>query len=138
MATKRSSLLVDTNVVFDVLGDDLQWKQWSGEQLRNQHRMHELVITSVVYAELSPAFASQQRLDSQLEIIGLRFRDLPKTALYIGGIAHRQYRRAGGARESILADFLIGAHAMVLGCGILTRDARRYRNYFPRVPLVSP
>jgi predicted nucleic acid-binding protein len=138
MATKRSSLLVDTNVVFDVLQDDATWKQWSVEQLRNQKRMHELVVTSVVYAELSPAFASQQKLDSQLGEIGLRFRDLPKSALYIGGIAHRQYRRAGGSRESILSDFLIGAHAMVLGCGILTRDARRFRNYFPRVPLLSP
>jgi predicted nucleic acid-binding protein len=138
MATKRSSLLVDTNVVFDVLEDDSTWKQWSVEQLRNQKRMHELAITSVVYAELSPAFASQLKLDSELEDMGLRFRDLPKTALYIGGVAHREYRRAGGTRESILADFLIGAHAMVLGCGILTRDARRFRNYFPRVPLVSP
>ena len=63
---------------------------------------------------------------------------MPKPALYLAGIAHSQYRRAGGPRESILSDFFIGAHAAVLGCGILTRDARRYRNYFPRVPLVTP
>lgn len=131
-------LLVDTNVVLDVVEDDPEWKKWSVEQLRNQQRVHELVINPVVYAELSPAFTSQQKLDSQVEAIGLRFREIPKTALYVGGIAHREYRRAGGARESILADFLIGAHAMVLGCGILTRDARRYRNYFPRVTLVTP
>ncbi|HRO58698.1 MAG TPA: hypothetical protein PK177_05945 [Burkholderiaceae bacterium] len=39
---------------------------------------------------------------------------------------------------NVLADFFIGAHAAVLGSGILTRDPRRYRSYFPRVPLVTP
>ena len=68
----------------------------------------------------------------------LAYRELPKAALYVAGVAHRHYRRAGGLRQSILADFLIGAHAAVLGCGILTRDARRYRNYFPRVEVIAP
>ncbi|MEO8316240.1 MAG: type II toxin-antitoxin system VapC family toxin [Pseudomonadota bacterium] len=131
-------LLVDTNVLLDIVEHDPEWRDWSAEHLRNQKTVHELVISPVVYAELAPSFSSLQKLDSEVQLIGLRFRDLPKSALFLAGIAHRQYRRAGGARESILADFLLGAHAMVLGCGILTRDARRFRNYFPRVPLVSP
>jgi predicted nucleic acid-binding protein len=131
-------LLVDTNILVDIMDADSQRADWSAQQLRAQRQVHELVINPVIYAELAPGFASQEKLDSQVKAIGLRFRELPKPALYVAGVAHRQYRRAGGARESILADFLIGAHAMVLGCGILTRDARRYRNYFPRVPLVSP
>jgi predicted nucleic acid-binding protein len=131
-------LLVDTNVLLDIVEHDPVWRDWSAEQLRDQKIVHELVISPVVYAELGPSFSSQQRLDAEVQLIGLRFRDLPKSALYLAGVAHRQYRRAGGARESILADFLIGAHAMVLGCGILTRDARRYRSHFPRVTLVTP
>jgi predicted nucleic acid-binding protein len=131
-------LLVDTNILVDIMDADSQRADWSAHQLRTQRQVHELVINPVIYAELAPGFASQEKLDSQVEAIGLRFRELPKPALYVAGVAHRQYRRAGGARESILADFLIGAHAMVLGCGILTRDARQYRSYFPRVPLVSP
>jgi predicted nucleic acid-binding protein len=130
-------LLVDTNILVDIMDADPQRADWSAQQLRAQRQVHELIINPVVYAELSPGFASQQNLDSQVDAMGLRFRDLPKSALYVAGVAHRQYRRAGGPRESILADFLIGAHAMVLGCGILTRDARRYRSYFPRVPLVT-
>jgi predicted nucleic acid-binding protein len=70
--------------------------------------------------------------------LGLRYRELPKPALFVAGVAHRHYRQAGGTKHSVLADFFIGAHAAVLGCGILTRDARRYRNYFPRVPLITP
>ncbi len=131
-------LLVDTNVLVDLLGGDAQWSDWSLRQLRFQSRVHELLINPVIYAELSPAFASEGELDGEVERLELRFRELPRTALFVAGVAHRHYRQAGGPRHSILADFLIGAHAAVLGCGILTRDARRYRCYFPRVPLVTP
>jgi predicted nucleic acid-binding protein len=131
-------LLVDTNVIVDLLDSDSRWADWSERQLRYQQRVHELVVSPIVYSELAPTFSSQELLDQKLAEIGLRFREMPKLALFLAGIAHRHYREAGGPRLSILADFLIGAHAMVLGCGILTRDVRRYRNYFPRVPLVSP
>jgi predicted nucleic acid-binding protein len=131
-------LLVDTNVLIDLIVNDSQWGDWAEGQLRMQQRVHELVINPIIYAELAPDHATRERLDAQLEGIGLRFRELPRDALYLAGVAHRHYRQAGGTRESILADFLIGAHAAVLGCGILTRDTRRYRRYFPLVELVSP
>ncbi|MDN5871226.1 MAG: hypothetical protein L0H73_10980 [Nitrococcus sp.] len=47
-----------------------------------------------------------------------------------------KYRREGGTKNNVLPDLFIGAHAAVLGCGILTFDAERYKNHFPRVPLV--
>lgn len=131
-------LMVDTNVLLDFIEDDPRWADWSEEQMRMQRKVHELVINPVIYTELAPAFDSQQKLEHHVEDMELGFLDLPKSALFLAGVAHRHYRRAGGARESILADFLIGAHAAVAGCGILTRDAKRYRSYFPRVPLVTP
>lgn len=131
-------LLVDTNVVLDVVEDDSKWYSWSADQLNRQSMAHELLINPVIYAELSCFYASTQMLDFKLDDLELRFQEIPKLGLYFAGVAHRHYRRAGGPRESILADFLIGAHAAALGCGILTRDTRRYRNYFPRVPLVTP
>lgn len=131
-------LLVDTNVIIDVVDDDPRWFAWSARQMEYQSRVHELVVNPIVYAELSSAFESQQALEDRLADMEIAFRDLTRPALYLGGMAHRHYRRQGGARHTILADFLIGAHAAVLGCGILTRDPRRYRSYFPRVPLVAP
>jgi predicted nucleic acid-binding protein len=131
-------LLVDTNIFFDVLERESRWALWSGGQLRGQRKVHELVINPIIYAELAPAFDSRNKLEQHVADLAVQFQELPKSALYLAGVAHRQYRRAGGLRASILADFFIGAHAAVLGCGILTRDARRYRKFFPRVPLVTP
>jgi predicted nucleic acid-binding protein len=131
-------LLVDTNILYDLLEVESRWKHWSLRQLKSQSKVHELVINPIIYAELAPAFSSHKTLDDHVEDMELGFHELPRPALYLAGIAHRQYREAGGPRESILCDFLIGAHAAVLGCGILTRDARRYRKYFPRVALVTP
>jgi predicted nucleic acid-binding protein len=65
-------------------------------------------------------------------------RELPRPALFLAGRAFLKYRKAGGTKANVLADFFVGAHAAVLGCGILTRDARRYRRYFSTVNLLTP
>ena len=100
--------------------------------------MHELAINPVIYSELSLAFDAVEALDEAVEGMGLAFHELPRAALFLAGKAFVKYRRAGGRKANVLADFFIGAHAAVLGCGILTRDNRRYKSYFPRVELVTP
>ena len=62
----------------------------------------------------------------------------PRAALFLAGKAYRRYRVAGGTRSGVSPDFFIGAHAAVAGCPLLTRDAERYRSYFPRVTLIAP
>lgn len=131
-------LLVDTNVLIDVLEDDPAWVDWSLHQLRAQAQVHELFINPVIYAELSLAFESVHALDETINGIGLSYRELPRPALFLAGRAFVKYRREGGTRTNVLPDFFIGAHAAVLGCGILTRDSRRYRYHFPRVALTTP
>ncbi len=131
-------LLVDTNVLIDVFENDPDWADWSIRQLRAQAQVHELFINPVIYAELSLAFDSVEALDSEIENMGLKVRELPHPALFLAGRAFVKYRRGGGLRTNVLADFFIGAHAAVLNCGILTRDGRRYRTYYPRVALVEP
>ena len=131
-------LLVDTNVLVDVLEDDPAWAEWSVGQLRAQSQVHELFINPVIYSELSLTFDSVEALDDAIDGMGLAFQELPRPALFLAGKAFVKYRREGGTKSNVLADFFIGAHASVLGCAILTRDGRRYRNYFPRVALVVP
>lgn len=131
-------VLVDTDVLLDVLQNDPTWATWSVRQLRAQAQVHELFVNAVIYAELSLAFESVHALDAALEALEMVVQELPRAALLLAGRAFLKYRRKGGAKSTVLADFLIGAHAAVLGCGILTRDANRYRSYFPRVPLTTP
>lgn len=131
-------MLVDTNVLLDVLEDDPAWADWSVRQLRAQAQVHELFINPVIYSELSLAFDSVKAADEAIEGMGLRFQELPRSALFLAGRAFVKYRREGGTKANVLADFFIGAHAAVMSCGIVTRDGRRYRNYFPTVQLLTP
>ena len=131
-------LLVDTNILLDVVQDDPDWADWSIRQLRAQSQVHALCINPVIYSELSLAFDSIKAADDAIDGMGLSLEDLPRPALFLAGRAFLNYRRKGGAKANVLSDFFIGAHAAVLGCSILTRDARRYRNYFPTVQLVTP
>lgn len=131
-------VLVDTNVLIDVLGNDPAWAEWSLQQLRAQSQVHELAINPTIYAELSLAFDSVQALDDVLENMALRVHETPRAALFLAGRAFVTYRGAGGTKSNVLADFFIGAHAAVIGCSILTRDARRYTSYFPTVALITP
>ena len=131
-------LIVDTNVLVDVLQDDAQWAEWSASQLRAQSAVHELVINPVIYAELSLMFEAPGALDEAIDRMELRFQELPRASLFLAGKAFVRYRRDGGSKHNVLADFFIGAHAAVQRCSILTRDPRRYRSYFPTVDLLIP
>ena len=131
-------LLVDTNVLVDVLEDDPRWADWSIDQLRAQSKIHPLLINPVIYAELSLTFSRVEALDQAIESMGLALKELPRPALFLAGKAFALYRRNGGKKSNVLADFFIGAHAAVLGCPLLTRDAQRYRSNFPSVELITP
>ncbi len=131
-------LLVDTNVLVDVLEDDPQWADWSIDMLRRQSQVHRLGINPIIYAELSLTFSTVEALDEAVSGLGVDLRELPRPALFLAGKAFVAYRRKGGQRNSVLADFFIGAHAAVEGWPILTRDPRKYRQYFPSVELLTP
>ena len=131
-------MLVDTNVLVDVLQNDPQWADWSMAQLQAQSKVHRLSINSIIYAELSLTFSTVEALDAVISSMELDLLDIPKPALFLAGKAFVQYRRGGGARTNVLADFFIGAHAAVSGLPVLTRDMRRYQSYFPSINLVTP
>ena len=131
-------VLIDTNVLVDVLQDDPQWAAWSIGQLRAQAKLHELAINPVVYAELSLSFSTVESLDRVLVTMELAVREIPRPALFLAGKAYLQYRRRGGSKAQVLPDFFIGAHAAVEGWPLLTRDAGRFRTYFPSLEVIAP
>lgn len=131
-------LLVDTNVLVDVLQDDPEWSDWSIGQLRAQSKVHELAINPVIYAEMSLSFSTLEALDRVVETLGLSVQDIPRPALFLAAKAFAQYRRRGGGKAQVRPDFFIGAHAAVAGWALLTRDARRFRTYFPGLQVIAP
>jgi predicted nucleic acid-binding protein len=131
-------VLVDTNVILDVLQDDPQWAAWSITQLSTQARIHDLAINPVTYAELALAFESVEDLDSAIQKMQLIITETPRPALFLAGKAFARYRKTDGNKTNVLADFFIGAQAAVTGWPLMTRDARRYRTYFPTVKLITP
>jgi len=132
-------LLVDTNVLLDLVENDPQWASWSIQQLdKAALRYPALAINSIVYAELSIAFAKIEELESFISQAQLVMTAIPREALFLAGKAFIKYRRQGGTKAQVLPDFFIGAHAAVCGCPLLTRDASRYQSYFPSLQLITP
>ncbi len=131
-------VFVDTNVLVDVVERDPQWFVWSIGQLRNLSIKEPLAINAIIYAELAATYSSSAILDQKISTMNLIFEDIPRQAAFLAGKAYVLYRRQGGTKSNVLPDFLIGAHAAVLGCSILTRDVRRYSTYFPNLRLISP
>jgi predicted nucleic acid-binding protein len=131
-------VLVDSNVLLDLLEADSAWYEWSAESIVRCATYGRLVINHVVFAEVSAGFSSIEALDQKLPRSLYERAHLPWEAAFLAGKAFMEYRRAGGARRSPLPDFFIGAHAAVTGMSLLTRDAARYRTYFPTVELIAP
>jgi len=129
---------VDTNVILDVVEDDAKWAQWSLARLETAALNQALLINAVIYAELSIAFRRIEELEAMLARGGFRIEAIPREALFLAGKVFLQYRRRGGAKSGVLPDFFIGAHAAVARIPLLTRDAARYRSYFPTVELIAP
>ena len=117
-------LLVDTNVLVDILQDDPQWAEWSIGQMRAQAALHALVINPVIYAEMSLSFSTIEALDDVVQTLALDLREIPRPALFLAAKAYAQYRRRGGSKTQVLPDFFIGAHAVVEGWTLLTRDRK--------------
>ena len=131
-------VLVDSNVLLDVLIGDTRWAAWSRAVLQEAGDSSILVINPLIYAEISVDFDSIDDLDDAIPPENVRREPLPFAAAFLAGKAFQAYRRRGGVRRSPLPDFYIGAHAAVCGYQLLTRDAARYRTYFPTVQLIAP
>ena len=131
-------ILFDTNVLLDIATADPVWLPWAEKEFRDAAAQGLVLINPIIYAELAPAFATAADLDLWLDPAVFQRLPLPYAAGWLAAQAFLKYRRAGGAKTSPLPDFYIGAHAEVEGHTLVTRDAGRYRSYFPNVALITP
>lgn len=130
--------LVDSNVLIDVLTNDPLWGPWSSQNLAKCADEAPLILNALIYAEVSIGFDRIEELETALPGDFFKREPLPYEAAFLAGKCFIAYRRRGGDRKTPLPDFFIGAHAAVTGYRLLTRDAQRYRTYFPTLALIAP
>ena len=130
--------LVDSNVILDVVTEDPEWLDWSAAAVARQADAGPLVVNPLIYAEVAARFDRIEDLEAALPAEYYERQALPWEAAFLAGRTFIRYRRRGGQRRSPLPDFYIGAHALVGHMTLLTRDARRYRTYFPALRIIAP
>ena len=135
--TPAAGTVVDSSVLLDVFTDDPEWGGWSQAHLTQAAQRGAIVLNAVVLAEVAPRFSRIEALQAALPSMAV-VEGIPAAAAFLAGHAHADYRRAGGAREAILPDFLIGAHAAVTARPLLTRDPRRVAVHIPGAALIAP
>ena len=131
-------ILVDSNILIDLATRDPVWGAWSRDAFALAAESDLVAINPIIYAEASIGYDTAADFDSVLDDVGITRLALPYPAGYIAGQAFGKYRKRGGARPTPLPDFYIGAHALVDGMALLTRDRRHFGAYFPTVRLIAP
>lgn len=129
-------VLVDTNVLIDVATEDPRWFEWSSRELARS--LGRLALNPIVYAEFSVHYDTIEEVETVLSELRMARLPIPYEAAFLAGKVFRRYRERGGKRNAPLPDFFVGAHAAVEELTLLTRDAKRYREYFPRIKLITP
>jgi predicted nucleic acid-binding protein len=129
---------VDTNVLLDVFGADPVFGARSARALRECIAAGSVIACDIVWAETSASFAEPKAAETALARLRVDFCPLDSSTSFAAGQSWRTYRKAGGSRERVIADFMIGAHALTNADRLLTRDRGFYRLYFGQLYVLDP
>ncbi|MCP9849787.1 type II toxin-antitoxin system VapC family toxin [Cyanobium sp. Morenito 9A2] len=130
-------LLVDSNVLLVVLSAGPTWLECNAANLQEALDADPVLINVIVYGDIAFAVQRTKALEELMPPDLDLHRAIPEEASFLAAGAHAADRERGGLRQTILPDFPIGAHALVEGIPLLTRDQRRYRQAFPGLKLIS-
>jgi predicted nucleic acid-binding protein len=131
-------IAVDSSVLLDILTADPQFADASSACMEQALSVGEVVICDAVVAEVQGMLDTRETALDALAEFGIRYLPTNETAAVRAGHMQRRFRDRGGGRERVVADFLIGAHALLQCQGLITRDAGFFRDYFKGLKIVVP
>ena len=131
-------IAVDASVLVDVLASDPVHGETSGWAMRGALAEGELVVCDAVVAEVHALLDDAGDAMTVLTGLGIRYSPVQEAAAVRAGLMQRRFRERGGRRERVVADFLIGSHALLQCTALITRDAGFFRDYFKGLRVIAP
>ncbi len=131
-------IAVDTSVLLDVFTNDTRFAAASELLIGDALVAGDVVACEVVVAEMQLMLNTSRSVMDSLASLGIRFEALSQAAAVRAGQMNRRFRDRGGRRERAVADFLVGAHALLQCDALITRDAGFFRDYFKGLKVIAP
>ena len=131
-------IAVDSNVLIDILIGDHAFAEASEACVGDALASDEVVVCEAVVAEVQAMLETSANLMDMLAPLGIRYQPLSEVAAMRAGHMNQRFRARGGRRERVVADFLVGAHAMLQCTALITRDTGFYRDYFKGLKVIVP
>jgi predicted nucleic acid-binding protein len=129
---------IDTNILIDIFGSDPKFGKASAQAVRTCLQEGSIHACEIVLIETASVFPKYDAFLSAMQTLGIEFSAVQKDTVPIAAKAWHKYRKMGGKRDRVVADFLIGAHAMTQSDRLLTRDRGFYRHYFHSLTIIDP
>ncbi len=129
---------LDSNILIDIFGADPTHGLSSEKLLQRCIREGNICACEIVWTEIAAVFQNKQECLRAMKTLGVEYSPITQETAMQASDIWRQYRKSGGKRDRIAADFLIGAHSILQADRLLTRDKGFYRNYFKQVKILEP
>jgi predicted nucleic acid-binding protein len=129
---------VDTNVLIDVFTGDETYAEASATALEQSIQQGRVIACDIVWAETCALFPNDADFEKAMRELDITLSPMTEACAQQAGANWRQYRKQGGKRTRMIADFMIGAHALTQCDRLLTRDRGFFRKYFSKLTVLDP